>query len=143
MTNTRRGHGVRRAAGRPLPLKDDEVRKMQLEPVVVDADFAAGDTVNIDAGPLAGFVGKIKKCSDTAQKATVSVVMFGRNTDVEVEYAQLRKINAELPKRRRCARRKNEKHCAPRSFHKWERRKINAARQVRLVKTTLYRRSYG
>ena len=70
---------------------------MQLEPVVVDADFAAGDTVNIDAGPLAGFVGKIKKCSDTAQKATVSVVMFGRNTDVEVEYAQLRKINAELP----------------------------------------------
>lgn len=97
VTNTRGVTGFVGPQGRPLPLKDDEVRKMQLEPVVVDADFAAGDTVNIDAGPLAGFVGKIKKCSDTAQKATVSVVMFGRNTDVEVEYAQLRKINAELP----------------------------------------------
>ena len=83
--------------------KEDEVRKMQLETVVVDADFAAGDTVSIDAGPLAGFVGKIKKCSDSAQKATVSVVMFGRNTDVEVDYAQLRKLSAALPEEEQSA----------------------------------------
>ena len=97
VTNTRGVTGFVGPQGRPMPLKEDEVRKMQLETVVVDADFAAGDTVSIDAGPLAGFVGKIKKCSDSSQKATVSVVMFGRNTDVEVEYAQLRKLSAELP----------------------------------------------
>ena len=97
VTNTRGVTGFVGPQGRPLPLKEDEVRKMQLETVVVDADFAAGDTVSIDAGPLAGFVGKIKKCSDSAQKATVSVVMFGRNTDVEVDYAQLRKLSAALP----------------------------------------------
>lgn len=99
VTNTRGVTGFVGPQGRPLPLKEDEVRKMQLETVVVDADFAAGDTVSIDAGPLAGFVGKIKKCNDSAQKATVSVVMFGRNTDVEVDYAQLRKLSAELPEK--------------------------------------------
>lgn len=97
VTNTRGVTGFVGPQGRPLPLKDDEVRKMQLETVVIDADFAAGDTVSIDAGPLAGFIGKIKDCNDGAQKATVSVVMFGRNTDVEVDYAQLRKLTAELP----------------------------------------------
>ena len=80
--------------GRPLPLKDEEVRKMQLESVAVDADFAVGDNVSIDAGPLAGFVGKVKELNDCAQKAKVNVLMFGRNTDVEVEYVQIRKLNA-------------------------------------------------
>ena len=54
VTNTRGVTGFVGPQGRPLPLKEDEVRKMQLETVVVDADFAAGDTVSIDAGPLAG-----------------------------------------------------------------------------------------
>ena len=38
-------------------------------------------------------MGKIKELNDTAQKAKVNVMMFGRNTDVEVEYVQIRKIN--------------------------------------------------
>ena len=58
----------------------------------MDADFAVGDEVSIDAGPLAGFVGKVKELNDSAQKAKVNVLMFGRNTDVEVEYVQIRKI---------------------------------------------------
>ena len=94
VTNTRGVTGFVGPQGRPLPLKDDEVRKMQLETVAVDADFAVGDNVSIDAGPLAGFVGKIKELNDSAQKAVVNVLMFGRNTDVEVEYVQIRKLNA-------------------------------------------------
>ena len=98
VTNTRGVTGFVGPQGRPLPLKDEEVRKMQLETVAVDADFAAGDEVSIDAGPLAGFVGKVKELNDSAQKAKVNVLMFGRNTDVEVEYVQIRKITpAEKP----------------------------------------------
>ena len=92
VTNTRGVTGFVGPQGRPLPLKDEEVRKMQLETVAVDADFAVGDEVSIDAGPLAGFVGKVKELNDSAQKAKVNVLMFGRNTDVEVEYVQIRKI---------------------------------------------------
>ena len=98
VTNTRGVTGFVGPQGRPLPLKEDEVRKMQLETVAVDADFAVGDDVSIDAGPLAGFVGKIKELNDSAQKAKVNVLMFGRNTDVEVEYVQLRKLNNVVEK---------------------------------------------
>lgn len=98
VTNTRGVTGFVGPQGRPLPLKDEEVRKMQLETVAVDADFAVGDEVSIDAGPLAGFVGKVKELNDSAQKAKVNVLMFGRNTDVEVEYVQIRKVTpAEKP----------------------------------------------
>ena len=93
VTNTRGVTGFVGPQGRPLPLKDEEVRKMQLEKIVVDADFSVGDDVSIDAGPLAGFVGKIKELNDSTQKAKVNVVMFGRNTDVEVEYVQIRRLN--------------------------------------------------
>ena len=93
VTNTRGVTGFVGPQGRPLPLKDEEVRKMQLETVATNVDFAVDDDVNIDAGPLAGFVGKIKELNDSTQKAEVNVMMFGRNTDVEVEYVQISKIN--------------------------------------------------
>ena len=66
---------------------------MRLEEVVVDADFAVGDRVAVDAGPLEGFDGVITEINDAAQKAKVNIQMFGRNTDVEVEYIQIRKID--------------------------------------------------
>lgn len=97
VTNTRGVTGFVGPQGRPLPLKDEEVRKMQLERVVEKVDFVVGDTVSIDAGPLAGFVGQIKELNDSAQKAKVNVLMFGRNTDVEVEYVQIRKIEVASP----------------------------------------------
>ena len=62
--------------------------------MAVNADFAVGDSVSIDAGPLAGFIGEIKELNDSTQKAKVNVLMFGRNTDVEVDYVQIKKIDA-------------------------------------------------
>lgn len=94
VTNTRGVTGFVGPQGRPIPMKDDEIRKMRLEEVVVDADFKVGDTVNIDAGPLEGFDGVITELNDLAQKAKVNIQMFGRSTDVEVEYIQIKKIEA-------------------------------------------------
>ena len=93
VTNTRGVTGFVGPQGRPIPMKDEEIRKMRLEEVVVDADFKVGDTVNIDAGPLAGFDGVITELNDLAQKAKVNIQMFGRSTDVEVEYIQIKKID--------------------------------------------------
>ena len=92
VTNTRGVTGFVGPQGRPLPLKEEEVRKMQLETVLINADFAVGDSVSIDAGPLAGFIGQIKELNDSTQKAKVNVLMFGRNPDVEVDYVQIKKV---------------------------------------------------
>ena len=96
VTNTRGVTGFVGPQGRPIPMKDEEIRKMRLEDVVVDADFAVGDTVSIDAGPLAGFDGVITELNDLAQKAKVNIQMFGRSTDVEVEYIQIKKLDAPV-----------------------------------------------
>ena len=56
-----------------------------------------GDTVSIDAGPLEGFTGKIVETNDATQKARVNIEMFGRSTDVEVEYMQMKKVDVVLP----------------------------------------------
>ena len=93
ITNTRGVTGFVGPQGRPIPLKEDEIRKMRLEEIVVEGEFAVGDKVNVVSGPLEGFVGVITELNDTAQKAKVEVEMFGRNTDVEVEYLQIKKID--------------------------------------------------
>ena len=94
VTNTRGVTGFVGPQGRPIPMKEDEIRKMRLEEVVADADFVVGDKVNIDAGPLEGFDGVITELNDLSQKAKVNIQMFGRSTDVEVEYIQMKKIEA-------------------------------------------------
>ena len=93
VTNTRGVTGFVGPQGRPIPMKEDEIRKMRLEEVVLDADFKVGDTISIAAGPLEGFDGVITELNDLSQKAKVNIQMFGRSTDVEVEYIQIKKID--------------------------------------------------
>ena len=66
---------------------------MRLDTWVEEVDFVKGDSVQIVAGPLDGFVGEVLDLNDTAQKAKVRVAMFDTETEVEVEYVQLKKVN--------------------------------------------------
>ncbi len=97
VTSTRGVTGFCGPQGRPIPMKPEEIRKMRLETVPVTTDFAVGDTVSIEDGPLKGFVGQVKEINQTAQKAKISTVMFGRSTDVEVEFGQIEKVEGVLP----------------------------------------------
>ena len=93
VTNTRGVTGFVGPQGRPLPLTDDEVIRMGLKKEAVEVDFVVGDTVQILAGALESFCGKVVSLNDATQKAMVNVEMFGRSTDVEVDYVQLKKVN--------------------------------------------------
>ena len=92
VTNTRGVTGFVGPQGRPIPMKEAEIRKMRLEEYVIDADFKIGDKVTVVSGPLEGFEGIVTELNDTAQKAKVNIQMFGRSTDAEVEYIQVKKI---------------------------------------------------
>ncbi len=79
--------------GRPLPLRDDEVKRMGLEVVTLeDFDIKVGDQVRVINGALEGFIGDVDSISAERQKVRVVVAMFGRQTPVELDFAQVEKI---------------------------------------------------
>ena len=92
ITNTRGVTGFVGPQGRPIPLKEDEIRKMRLETVVIEGEFAIGDKVQIVSGPFEDKEGIITELNDSAQKAKIQVETIGRHIDVEVEYLQIKKI---------------------------------------------------
>ena len=92
VTNTRGVTGFVGPQGRPLPLTDEEVARMGLVKIAVDVDFTVGDTVTIVSGPLESFSGTVVTMNDVAQKVMVNVAMFGRATDVEVDFVQVKKV---------------------------------------------------
>ena len=93
VTNTRGVTGFVGPQGRPLPLTEEEVARMALEEVAVEIDFTVGDTVQIVSGPLESFCGVVTSLTESSQKAMVNVEMFGRKTDVEVDFVQVKKVN--------------------------------------------------
>ena len=96
VTNTRGVTGFVGPQGRPLPLTQEEVERNGLETFKGEADFAVGDTVTILNGPLEGVAGKVISINDQTQKARVNVEMFGRATDVEVEFVKVKKISSSI-----------------------------------------------
>ena len=97
VTNTRGVTGFCGPQGRPIPMKKEEIIKMRLETPEVTDIFSVGDTVAIEDGPLAGFFGTIKEVNMAAMKAMVSTTMFGRSTDVEVDFIQIKKVDGTIP----------------------------------------------
>ena len=96
VTNTRGVTGFVGPQGRPLPLTDEEVVRMGLGEDHSVVDLKEGDEVQILSGPLESFTGKVLSVNDAAKKILVNVTMFGRSTDVEVEFFQVKKINVSV-----------------------------------------------
>ena len=65
---------------------------MRLETKIDVVDFKEGDKVQIVSGPLDGFEGVILDLNLANQKAKVKVEMFSTETEVEVDFVQLKSI---------------------------------------------------
>lgn len=89
IVNTRGVTGFVGPMGRPIPLTDEEVKRMHLETRTVETDFKVGDKVSVVEGPLEGFVGDIESIDALAGKCKVIVSMFGRLTPVEFALNQI------------------------------------------------------
>lgn len=93
VTNTRGVTGFVGPAGRPLPLRDDEVKRMGLEVIEFeDLDIKVGDSVRVISGALENFDGVIESISAERQKVKVVISMFGRDTPVELDFSQVEKL---------------------------------------------------
>ena len=80
----------------PSPISDDEMdkinKRMGLDQPKHKIDFNVGEVVNITDGPFKGFDGSISEIDPTKGKIKVLVNMFGRETPVELDSLQVKRV---------------------------------------------------
>ena len=90
--NTRGVTGFVGPGSKPIPLSDVEVRSMGVEDVPIVLDLSVGDNVIITSGPFDSFIGIVNEISTERQKVKVVISMFGRDTAVELDFVQVKRI---------------------------------------------------
>jgi len=80
-------------ASKPVPLTDEEIVSMGIEVPDYELDLELDEMVRIVTGPFEGSVGNVKDINH--QKKTVSILLnvFGRETQVEVDYYVLQRMH--------------------------------------------------
>ncbi|MCD4760639.1 transcription termination/antitermination protein NusG [bacterium] len=80
----------------PTPVSEEEItqlmQRMGKEEPEFKMDIAPGETVKITDGPFKDYEGKISEIDEARGKAKVLVSMFGRETPVELDFLQIKKI---------------------------------------------------
>lgn len=80
----------------PTPISEEEIKALQkrmgVEEPTYTIDVQTGDAVKINDGPFKGYEGKVSNVDDARGKVKVLVSMFGRETPVELDYLQVKKI---------------------------------------------------
>ena len=80
----------------PTPISQEEIEKinkrMGLEQPKHKIDYNVGDVVNITDGPFKGFDGSISEIDAQKGKLKVLVNMFGRETPVELDSLQVKRV---------------------------------------------------
>ena len=82
----------------PIPMRDAEANRLlgkvdesqEAEEVMIEP-YLVGETVKIIDGPFNGFVGDIQDIDEGKKKLKVIVKIFGRGTEVELNYGQVEK----------------------------------------------------
>ena len=90
--NTRGVTGFVGSGTDPIALTEEEIRTMGFETTTITVDYEVNDTVRVLNGPLENFTGVIQEINKDKNKVKVLISMFGRETPVELEFAQVQKI---------------------------------------------------
>src|ERR1035437_1197893 len=94
--NTPRVTGFVGAGINPVPLKKEEVdylfKKMDAGTAKHNIDIAIGESILIVDGPFKDLEGKVNSVDQERGKVNVLVSMFGRETPVELDFLQVKKI---------------------------------------------------
>lgn len=84
------------AGNKPTPISEKEVEAiqkfMQQEEPLYKAAFTVGEAIKITDGPFADFLGTIDAIDEARGKIKVLVSIFGRETPVELDFLQVKKL---------------------------------------------------
>ena len=94
--NTPRVTGFVGSGTTPIPVAEEEIkeiqRRMGIEEPKYKIDVMVGDAVKITDGPFKDFDGRVSEVDEGKGKVKVLVNMFGRETPVELDFLQIKKI---------------------------------------------------
>ena len=90
--NTRGVTGFVGSGTDPIPLTEEEIRKMGFEISEINVDYDVNDSIQIIDGPVKDYVGVVQEINKEKHKVKVLVSMFGRETPVDLELSQVQKV---------------------------------------------------
>ena len=94
--NTPRVTGFIGAGTVPTPISEEEIKTLQkrmgVEEPKYKIDVTKGDLVKITDGPFKDYDGKISEIDEKRGKIKVLVSIFGRETPVELDFLQIKKL---------------------------------------------------
>lgn len=91
--NTRGVTGFVGPGSKPVPLEEEEMNRLGIRQENVIVEFAVGDTVTVLSGAWEGTVGVIQSLNEQKQNLSINVELFGRETPVELGFAEVRKMD--------------------------------------------------
>ena len=90
--NTRGVTGFVGPGSKPVPLTEAEMKPLGIKTENVSVDFAEGDMIAVVSGVWKDTVGVVQRMDFGKQTATINVELFGRETPVEISFAEVRKM---------------------------------------------------
>ncbi len=91
--NTRGVTGFVGPGSKPVPLTDAEIKPLGIKTDTISVDFGVGDEIAVVAGVWKDTAGVVQRMDFGKQTATINVDLFGRETPVEISFAEVRKID--------------------------------------------------
>ena len=90
--NTRGVTGFVGPGSKPVTLTEEEMLPLGIKKEEIQVDFAEGDTVVVTGGAWKDTVGVITALNVQKQTATINVELFGRETPVEISFAEIKQM---------------------------------------------------
>ena len=90
--NTRGVTGFVGPGSKPVPLSEEEMAGLGFTAPDVVVDFMVGDAVVVTAGAWKDTVGVIESINEERQTLTIRVELFGRETPVELNFTEIKKM---------------------------------------------------
>jgi len=94
--NTPRVTGFIGSGTMPIPVSEEEIKELQKRMGGTESkykiEFSVGDPIKIIDGPFKDFDGKVSEVDEERGKVKVLISMFGRETAVELDSLQIKKL---------------------------------------------------
>ena len=91
--NTRGVTGFVGPGSKPVPLTEEEMKNLGINVPKMVVDFEVGDNVTVTSGVWKDTIGVVKSVNESKQCVTINVDMFGRETPVEINFSEVKKMD--------------------------------------------------